>query len=112
MGGWLPYETLLRSVLAAHPFDMEAVAQRGIGLRLVQSTIQGVHLVAFDMEVRARQERPPELEGSTMEWNENPLEVWEAVVQVQPPRKDRGSGGGGGGYGFVPVSVARKASYQ
>ncbi|KXZ42057.1 hypothetical protein GPECTOR_214g439 [Gonium pectorale] len=107
---WLPYETVLRSVLASHPFNMDSVIKRGIGLRLTKSTIQGVHLISFDMEVRARQPRPEELEDSPMEWNERPLEIWEAVVQVQPKASDGGSGAGS--YVFVPLSVKRKHSYQ
>ena len=37
---WLPYESLLRSVLAAHPFNVEAVVKRGIAMRLTKSSIQ------------------------------------------------------------------------
>ncbi|KAG2429832.1 hypothetical protein HXX76_010614 [Chlamydomonas incerta] len=126
---WLPYESLLRSVLAAHPFNVEAVARRGIAMRLTKSSIQGVHMIAFDMMVRSRTPRPPELEGQPYEWNEKQMEVWEAVVQVQPNEggssgststgssstsSTTGSSGSGSGssFSFVPLHVARKASYQ
>ncbi|KAG2437068.1 hypothetical protein HYH02_011328 [Chlamydomonas schloesseri] len=120
---WLPYESLLRSVLAAHPFNVEAVARRGIGMRLTKSSIQGVHMIAFDMMVRSRTPRPPELEGQPYEWNENQMEVWEAVVQVQPNEPEKLTRGGssssgssssssGAGFSFVPLHVARKAAYQ
>lgn len=39
------------------------------------SRVQGVHMVAFDMMVRSRTPRPPELEGQPFEWNEKPMEV-------------------------------------
>eukprot|EP00198_Chlamydomonas_reinhardtii_P003149 XP_001692485.1 predicted protein [Chlamydomonas reinhardtii] len=123
---WLPYESLLRSVLAAHPFNVEAVVKRGIAMRLTKSSIQGVHMVAFDMMVRSRTPRPPELEGQPFEWNEKPMEVWEAVVQVQPNEgassgssstfgagsSSSSTGSSSSGYSFVPLHVARKAAYQ
>ncbi|KAG2496285.1 hypothetical protein HYH03_005518 [Edaphochlamys debaryana] len=113
---WLPYETLLRSVLAAHPFHLDSVINKGIGMRLTQSAIQGVHLLAFDMEVRATAPRPAELDGTPFEWNERPLEIWEAIVQVHPRSADAASGkkadAGGPGYTFVPLTAQKKASFQ
>ncbi|EFJ48466.1 hypothetical protein VOLCADRAFT_90713 [Volvox carteri f. nagariensis] len=122
---WLPYETLLRSILASHPFNVDKVIRRGIGLRLTKSSIQGTHLIAFDMEVRARSPRPPELEGAPYEWNEMPLEIWEAVVQVQPQGQTHTqaaaaeggsttttSAAAGEGFRFVPLHAKRKQTFQ
>lgn len=65
------------------------------------------------MEVRGKAQRPAELEGSDMEFNETPLEVWEAVVQVQPAADaTEGDGAGAPALTFVPLHVKRKASYQ
>lgn len=106
MSAWVPYETVLRGVLASHPFVVDKVVKHGIGLKLTKSSIQGVSLIAFDMEVRAKEARPPELEGTGLEHNESPLEVWEAVVQVVTDPKAAGV------RSFVPLHVKRKASYQ
>lgn len=54
MSNWVPYEAMLRSVLAAHPFVIDKVMRSGISLRLTKSTIKGVNLIAFEMEVGAR----------------------------------------------------------
>lgn len=52
MSNWVPYEAVLRSVLAAHPFVLQKVVAEGIAVRLTKSTIKGVNLISFLMEVR------------------------------------------------------------
>lgn len=49
---WVPYETLLRSILAAQPLQqLQRELQKGVALRLTKSSVTGVSLVHFDMEL-------------------------------------------------------------
>lgn len=49
---WVPYETLLRSILAAQPLqELQRELQKGVALRLTKSSVTGVSLIHFDMEL-------------------------------------------------------------
>lgn len=49
---WVPYETLLRSILAAQPLQqLQQELQKGVALRLTKSSVTGVSLIHFDMEL-------------------------------------------------------------
>jgi hypothetical protein len=50
---WVPYESLLRSILAAHPLTLQKGLNQGLALRLTKSSIKGVSLIHFDMELKA-----------------------------------------------------------
>lgn len=50
---WVPYESMLRSILAAHPLNLQKGLQKGLALRLTKSSIKGVSLIHFDMELKA-----------------------------------------------------------
>ncbi len=43
---WLPYESLLRGVVASHPFNLKGALRKGAELRLTQSSLHGVRWVA------------------------------------------------------------------
>lgn len=50
LGDWVPYESLLRSILAAHPLNLNKGLQQGLALRLTKSSIKvGVHEQAHDI---------------------------------------------------------------
>lgn len=53
LSDWVPYESLLRSILSAHPLTLQKGLNQGLALRLTKSSIKGVSLVHFDMELRA-----------------------------------------------------------
>lgn len=40
MSSWLPYESMLRGLLASHPFNIKDVMKSGIPLRLTKSSIK------------------------------------------------------------------------
>ena len=44
MNNWLPYETLLRGILASHPFNMDKVVRQGIPLKLTKSSIKVIFI--------------------------------------------------------------------
>jgi hypothetical protein len=45
---WLPYESLLRGVIGAHPFNnLRGALTRGAALRLTRSTLHGVKCVGL-----------------------------------------------------------------
>jgi hypothetical protein len=49
---WVPYETLLRSILAAQPLqELQKELEKGVALRLTKSSVTGVSLIHFDMEL-------------------------------------------------------------
>lgn len=101
---WVPYETLLRGILASHPFsDVDALTRRGVALRLRSSSLTGVHLLTFDMELWG-QDTPRlgdvKLEGLDVRDDGHSVEVWEALVAV---KRD-----GGGAIAYEPLSVRRK----
>lgn len=55
MQEWVPYETLLRSILAAQPLQqLQRELQKGVALRLTKSSVTGVNLIHFDMELAGR----------------------------------------------------------
>jgi hypothetical protein len=56
----VPFESLLRGVLASHAFDIDRVKQKGIGLRLTRSSVRGVRLIHFDMTLQGQL---PAIEG-------------------------------------------------
>lgn len=53
LSDWIPYESMLRSILAAHPLNIQKALQKGLALRLTKSSIKGVSLIHFDMELKA-----------------------------------------------------------
>uniref|UniRef100_A0A383W9N4 Uncharacterized protein n=1 Tax=Tetradesmus obliquus TaxID=3088 RepID=A0A383W9N4_TETOB len=115
LSDWVPYESLLRSILAAHPLTLQKGLNQGLALRLTKSSIQGVSLVHFDMELRAPaavgEVFPPAdgfLNMELIEGGKEALEVWEAVVEVKEKKQKDGSSG----VAFVPLSVKRKHAYH
>lgn len=40
MKDWVSYESLLRGLLAAHPFNLKQGLQQGLGLRMTKSSIK------------------------------------------------------------------------
>jgi len=111
MSSWVPYESLLRSLLASHPFDIGKVVSSGVGLKLTKSSIRGVRMMAFEMHVRSRvhTELP---EGAPFPSEETPLEVWEAVVQIEETPAGLVDGKPGpGSIKYVPLNVRRKRVY-
>lgn len=49
---WVPYETLLRGMLAAQPLQqLHQELKKGVALRLTKSSITGISLMHFDMEL-------------------------------------------------------------
>lgn len=119
---WLPYEQLLRGVIASHPFNLRGALRDGAPLRLTQSSLHGVSLVSFEMELMAGDPPPGKgppplgdmavklLKGidaeSVLEGSRGSLEVWEAVVQV----KERADGAGG--FEYIPVSVKKRHGFH
>eukprot|EP00879_Flechtneria_rotunda_P021205 GHRR01022338.1.p1 GENE.GHRR01022338.1~~GHRR01022338.1.p1 ORF type:complete len:426 (+),score=134.24 GHRR01022338.1:342-1619(+) len=108
---WVPYESLLRSILAAHPLNLQKGLQQGLALRLTKSSIKGVSLIHFDMELKAPAvEAWPPADGminmELVEGGHDAIEVWEAVVEVKEKQD------GSGGIDFVPMSVKRKHAYH
>eukprot|EP00775_Hariotina_reticulata_P007848 gene7848-8045_t len=110
MQEWVSYESLLRGVLAAHPFNLKQGLQQGIGLRLKKSSIKGVSLIHFDMELQVTavstfpNAAEAMLDTELIEGGQEALEIWEAVVEVKEKTD--------GGVEFVPVSVKRKHAYH
>ncbi|KAF6256957.1 hypothetical protein COO60DRAFT_1626982 [Scenedesmus sp. NREL 46B-D3] len=112
---WVSYESLLRSILAAHPLTLQQGLNQGLALRLTKSSVKGVSLIHFDMELKApaavADVFPPAdsfLPMDLIEGGQDALEVWEAVVEV----KERKQKDGSSGVQFVPLSVKRKHAYH
>lgn len=111
---WVPYETLLRSILAAQPLQqLQQELQKGVALRLTKSSVTGVSLIHFDMELAGPVTDQPAvlpadvlLDMDRVEGGEEALELWEAVVEIREKH------GGSGEVDFVPVSVKRKHAYH
>jgi hypothetical protein len=61
---WLPYEQLLRSILAAQPLQsLQQGLQQGVALKLTKSSITGVSLIHFDMQLVA----PPAADAAALQ---------------------------------------------
>lgn len=112
MSHWIPYESLLRGILASKAFDMKRVQQEGIALKLKESSVSGVSLLHFDMDLIGEDLSGDPTganiletfltEGDAKQYSST-FEKWEALVQVKEKA--------GGGLEYIPVSVQRKDAY-